>query len=158
MVNVSNFRLCVFSIWAPLSLQSDAALDDSGTLLVKNASERSRRHITVVLWVSCWYTTSQTSVPSTVQFNASTPHTSTDCLPVPTTDIRTWHQNIEQHASEGVNKILIGNKSDWVDKKAITTEQGHELANEFGIKFLETSAKVNDGVEDAFFTLARYVY
>ena len=30
-------------------------------------------------------------------------------------DIRTWHANIEQHASEGVNKILIGNKCDWTD-------------------------------------------
>jgi len=72
-------------------------------------------------------------------------------------DIRTWHANIEQHASEGVNKILIGNKSDWVDKKAVTEEQGRELANELGIKFMETSAKVNEGVEEAFFTLARYV-
>lgn len=70
-------------------------------------------------------------------------------------DIRTWHNNIEQHASDGVNKILIGNKSDWTDKKVITEEQGRELANELGIKFMETSAKVNEGVEEAFFTLAR---
>lgn len=70
-------------------------------------------------------------------------------------DIRTWHANIEQHASEGVNKILIGNKSDWVDKRQVTLEQGRELAEEFGIRFMETSAKVNEGVEDAFFTLAR---
>jgi len=70
-------------------------------------------------------------------------------------DIRTWHNNIEQHASDGVNKILIGNKSDWTDKRAVTTEQGQELANELGIKFMETSAKVNEGVEEAFFTLAR---
>jgi len=73
------------------------------------------------------------------------------------TDIRTWHANIEQHASDGVNKILIGNKCDWVDKKAVTEEQGRELASELGIKFMETSAKVNEGVEEAFFTLARYV-
>ena len=73
------------------------------------------------------------------------------------TDIRTWHANIEQHASEGVNKILIGNKSDWTDKRAVTEEQGRELAEELGIKFMETSAKVNDGVEEAFFTLARFV-
>lgn len=73
------------------------------------------------------------------------------------TDIRTWHSNIEQHASEGVNKILIGNKCDWSDKRAVTEEQGRELAEELGIKFMETSAKVNQGVEDAFFTLARYV-
>jgi Fe2+ transport system protein B len=72
-------------------------------------------------------------------------------------DIRTWHANIEQHASEGVNKILIGNKSDWTDKRAVTEEEGRELAEELGIKFIETSAKVNEGVEDAFFTLARYV-
>ena len=45
-------------------------------------------------------------------------------------DIRTWHANIEQHASEGVNKILIGNKSDWVEKRAVTEEQGRELAKE----------------------------
>jgi len=70
-------------------------------------------------------------------------------------NIRSWHSNIEQHASEGVNKILIGNKSDWIDKKAVTEEQGRELATEFGIKFMETSAKVNEGVEEAFFTLAR---
>ncbi|KAF7797817.1 hypothetical protein EIP86_009023 [Pleurotus ostreatoroseus] len=70
-------------------------------------------------------------------------------------NIRTWHANIEQHASEGVNKILIGNKSDWTDKRAVTEEQGRELANELGIKFMETSAKVNEGVEEAFFTLAR---
>jgi Ras-related protein Rab-8A len=73
-------------------------------------------------------------------------------------DIRTWHANIEQHASEGVNKVLIGNKSDWTDKRAVTEEQGRELAEELGIKFIETSAKVNEGVEEAFFTLARYVF
>ncbi|OBZ79114.1 GTP-binding protein ypt2 [Grifola frondosa] len=50
-------------------------------------------------------------------------------------NIRTWHANIEQHASE--------------------EEQGRELADELGIKFMETSAKINEGVEEAFFTLAR---
>lgn len=74
-----------------------------------------------------------------------------------TIDIRTWHSNIEQHASEGVNKILIGNKSDWTDKKAVTEEQGRALADELGIRFMETSAKINEGVEEAFFTLARCV-
>ena len=72
-------------------------------------------------------------------------------------DIRTWHTNIEQHASQGVNKILIGNKCDWDEKRAVSLEQGKQLADEFGLRFLETSAKANEGVEEAFFTLARYV-
>ena len=76
---------------------------------------------------------------------------------LPPLDIRTWHSNIEQHASEGVNKILIGNKSDWNDKRVITEQQGRELAQELGVQFMETSAKVNEGVEEAFFTLARYL-
>ena len=70
-------------------------------------------------------------------------------------NIRNWIRNIEQHASEGVNKILIGNKCDMLDKKVITTEQGKALADEFGIRFSETSAKSNIGVEEAFFSLAR---
>lgn len=70
-------------------------------------------------------------------------------------NIRNWIRNIEQHASEGVNKILIGNKCDVLEKKVISKEQGQALANEFGIKFLETSAKSSTGVEDAFLSLAR---
>jgi len=56
-----------------------------------------------------------------------------------------------------VNKILIGNKSDWTDKRVIAEQQGRELAAELGIQLIETSAKVNEGVEEAFFELARYV-
>ncbi|KAL0074637.1 ras family-domain-containing protein [Phycomyces blakesleeanus] len=70
-------------------------------------------------------------------------------------NVRNWFSNIEQHASEGVNKILIGNKCDMVEKRVIAEEQGQELATELGIRFMETSAKANIGVEEAFFDLAR---
>lgn len=69
-------------------------------------------------------------------------------------DIRTWFANVEQHATEGVNKILIGNKCDWEEKRAVSTEQGQALADELGIPFMEVSAKSNINVEKAFFSLA----
>ena len=69
-------------------------------------------------------------------------------------DIRTWFSNVEQHATEGVNKILIGNKCDWEEKRVISTEQGQALADELGIPFMEVSAKSNINVEKAFFSLA----
>ncbi|KAG1853051.1 rab-type small GTP-binding protein [Suillus subluteus] len=56
--------------------------------------------------------------------------------------IRTWHTIAERHASEGVNMILI-------------EIQGHALADELGMKFMETSEKANEGVEEVFFILAR---
>lgn len=61
---------------------------------------------------------------------------------------------MEQHASEGVNKILIGNKCDWEEKRQVSTEQGQALANELGIPFMEVSAKTNINIEKAFYSLA----
>lgn len=69
-------------------------------------------------------------------------------------DIRTWFANVEQHATEGVNKILIGNKCDWEDKRVVSTEQGQQLADELGIPFLEVSAKSNINIDKAFYSLA----
>eukprot|EP00850_Spirogloea_muscicola_P005608 SM000026S08857 [mRNA] locus=s26:143430:144733:+ [translate_table: standard] len=73
-----------------------------------------------------------------------------------TSDIRNWIRNIEQHASDNVNKILVGNKADMDEsKRAVPTARGQALADEFGIKFYETSAKTNLNVENVFFTIAR---
>lgn len=50
--------------------------------------------------------------------------------------------------------MLIGNKCDWEEKRAVSTEQGQQLANELGIPFLEVSAKNNINVDKAFYSLA----
>lgn len=53
-----------------------------------------------------------------------------------------------------MHKILIGNKCDWEEKRAVSTEQGQQLADELGIPFLEVSAKNNINIEKAFYNLA----
>ncbi|XP_026657577.1 ras-related protein RABE1c-like isoform X3 [Phoenix dactylifera] len=71
-------------------------------------------------------------------------------------NIRNWIRQIEQHASDNVNKILVGNKADMDEnKRAVSTSQGQMLADEYGIKFFETSAKTNFNVEQVFFSIAR---
>uniref|UniRef100_A0A8C5T219 small monomeric GTPase n=1 Tax=Laticauda laticaudata TaxID=8630 RepID=A0A8C5T219_LATLA len=63
--------------------------------------------------------------------------------------------NIEEHASSDVERMILGNKSDMNDKRQVSKEKGEKLAIDYGIKFLETSAKSSINVEEAFFTLAR---
>lgn len=70
-------------------------------------------------------------------------------------NIKNWIRNIEEHASADVEKMILGNKCDVNEKRQVSKERGEKLANDYGIKFMETSAKANINVENAFFTLAR---
>jgi len=40
-------------------------------------------------------------------------------------DIRNWIRNIEQHASDNVNKILVGNKADMDESKRVCPTYSH---------------------------------
>ncbi|KAJ3336979.1 GTP-binding protein of the rab [Gonapodya sp. JEL0774] len=73
------------------------------------------------------------------------------------TNVRQWMQEIDRYASEGVNKLLVGNKSDLVNKRGIETAQAKEFADSLGIPFLETSAKNATNVEQAFLTMAKQI-
>ncbi|KAK9845901.1 hypothetical protein WJX81_005561 [Elliptochloris bilobata] len=74
------------------------------------------------------------------------------------TNIRNWMRNIEQHASDSVNKVLVGNKCDMDEgKRAVPYSKGQALADEFGIQFFETSAKSNVNVDEVFQSIAKEV-
>lgn len=71
------------------------------------------------------------------------------------TNVRNWMRQIDSNAAENVNRLLLGNKSD-VDPadRQVTYEQGKMLAADYGIKFFETSAKLNSNVDQAFMSIA----
>ncbi|EIE77286.1 hypothetical protein G6F46_005865 [Rhizopus delemar] len=71
--------------------------------------------------------------------------------------VKQWMQEIDRYAAEGVNKLLVGNKSDLTDKKAVSTEQANEFAESIKISLLETSAKDATNVEQAFLTMAKQI-
>ena len=51
------------------------------------------------------------------------------------TDIRNWIRNIEQHASDNVNKILIGNKADMDESKRVFSVHLYCLSHFLSILF-----------------------
>ena len=69
-------------------------------------------------------------------------------------NVRQWLQEIERYAAETVVKLLIGNKCDMEDDRAVTFEQGQELADSLGVSFMEASAKKAMNVEELFTKIA----
>ncbi|XP_034721570.1 ras-related protein Rab-8B-like [Etheostoma cragini] len=51
--------------------------------------------------------------------------------------------------------MILGNKCDMNDKRQVSKERGEKLAIDYGIKFLETSAKSSLNVEEGFYILGR---
>ncbi|CAN0472674.1 unnamed protein product, partial [Ascophyllum nodosum] len=66
-------------------------------------------------------------------------------------NVSNWMRQIEANASPDVNTSLIGNKCDVPEEeRAISFEQGKKLAADFGVTFLEASARANINITEAF--------
>jgi len=65
-------------------------------------------------------------------------------------NIAKWLRKIDEHAKEDVIKLLIGNKCDMEQPRAVMREEGEKLADEYDMPFFETSAKENESIKEAF--------
>ncbi|CAI2380236.1 unnamed protein product [Moneuplotes crassus] len=72
-------------------------------------------------------------------------------------NIDTWMNEIEKHASDNVSRILCGNKSDLEDSRQVSTDEGKELSDTYNIRFIESSAKDNSNVEEAFTLMTKEI-
>ena len=52
---------------------------------------------------------------------------------------------------------MVGNKTDLENRRAVSFEEGQEMANHYSVRFLETSAKECRNVETAFTTMTREI-
>ncbi|XP_052543700.1 ras-related protein Rab-37 isoform X2 [Tympanuchus pallidicinctus] len=70
-------------------------------------------------------------------------------------NIRAWLTEIHEYAQKDVVIMLLGNKADVSSERMVRTEDGASLAREYGVPFMETSAKTGMNVELAFLAIAR---
>ena len=57
---------------------------------------------------------------------------------------------VKTYSWDNTQVVLVGNKCDIEEERAITYEQGKKLADQLGFPFFETSAKENINVRGAF--------
>jgi Ras-related protein Rab-1A len=72
-------------------------------------------------------------------------------------NVKQWLGEIDRYACQAVNKLLVGNKADLVEKKVVEFNEAKDFADSIGISFLETSAKSAQNVEEAFLQMTRQI-
>ena len=65
-------------------------------------------------------------------------------------DINFWLNEIKEKANKNTVLLLVGNKCDLEDERKVSFQEGKDFADNNGIKFIETSAKTNQNVDEAF--------
>lgn len=69
-----------------------------------------------------------------------------------------WVDELRAHADSSIVIMLIGNKADLADRRAVPTEDAVEFAQDQGLFFSEASALSGDNVESAFFRVLEEIY
>ncbi|CAN4126727.1 unnamed protein product [Withania somnifera] len=69
-----------------------------------------------------------------------------------------WLEELRAHADKNIVVMLVGNKTDLEDQRAVPTDDAKEFAQKEGLFFLETSAMEARNVEDAFLTVLTEIF
>ncbi len=64
--------------------------------------------------------------------------------------VKLWLDEIHQYAKENILLLLVGNKIDLEHKRKVTLKQGQDLAKQYGLIFIETSAKSTINIHELF--------
>lgn len=64
---------------------------------------------------------------------------------------------MKDNGSETANMVLVGSKADLEKDRQVTEKLGREMADKFGMPFVEASAKDNENVEKVFEDLAKNI-
>ena len=65
-------------------------------------------------------------------------------------NIARWMQNTTENAGEDTVKMIVANKIDKEEQRLISRNRGNDLAMQYDVDFMETSAKTGANVQEAF--------
>jgi len=65
-----------------------------------------------------------------------------------------WNKSIKEVVNVNIPTVIIGNKSDLIDDIVVSKFNIKKIADEYGYRYLLTSAKTGENVDDAFMYIA----
>ncbi|KAL8124054.1 ras-related protein RABA6b-like [Apium graveolens] len=72
--------------------------------------------------------------------------------------VKKWLHELREFGDPDMVIVLVGNKSDLSESRQVVVEDGHTLAQLEGLCFMETSAKENINVEEAFLNMINKIH
>lgn len=69
--------------------------------------------------------------------------------------IENWLQEVSRYAASDVNRVLVGNKCDLLNKREVEYESARVYAEKLGISFTEASAKDRTNIDKVFNIMAK---
>lgn len=81
------------------------------------------------------------------------------------TELDSFQQTVEfreqilrvKQSDENIPFVLVGNKEDLNDKRVVTIEAAEDRARQWGVNYVETSAKTKHNVDKVFYDLMRLI-
>jgi len=74
-------------------------------------------------------------------------------------NLATWYNEVMAQSEPDVILVLVGNKKDEVNKRAVTEERIEKFKADRGIQFsFETSALTGENIEQLFITASKVLY
>ena len=73
-------------------------------------------------------------------------------------NIDNWLIDLRTNGDKDIIIVLIGNKSDLIDKREVNKEEANIKAEQFNIAFLETSTKSGENIDKAFTEIVEQIY
>mmetsp|Transcript_1954 Transcript_1954/g.3627 ORF Transcript_1954/g.3627 Transcript_1954/m.3627 type:complete len:224 (+) Transcript_1954:375-1046(+) len=74
------------------------------------------------------------------------------------TNLKRWLSEVQSHADRDIKLMVVGNKSDMEDSRAVSPDEGRAFAEQHNLYFVEASALKGDAVSYAFESLVEKVF
>ena len=73
-------------------------------------------------------------------------------------NVQNWITTIKEEVSDKVKIVLVGNKIDEEESRKVTTEEGQQMAKQYGLDFHETSAKTGINIDSTFKEISQKIF